>query len=80
MQPNNFLEKKVRNMGGITSFIAWNKMCHFGESVHHNKDCIIPSLSLGKSYNKIHTHLSQGLSGIGKGVYNPAFWLLPLAY
>jgi hypothetical protein len=38
MKSNDLIEKQVRDVSRIAGFLAWDKLCHLGKSIHHHKD------------------------------------------
>ena len=74
MQVNYFKEQgnNIRSIGGL---LTWDKICHFGKSINHNKYKIKAYYVLGNPSTNSMLKSSQGLVGIGNGVYNPIFAL-----
>jgi hypothetical protein len=51
----------------ITGILTWDKVCHIGKYIHHQKYGITPSFFLGSPNKKSMLIASQGLSGMGNG-------------
>ena len=56
MQLHHFIEIFFSNVCGITSFIAWNEMCHLSKPINNYKDRIISLSIFWQNQNEIHTH------------------------
>ena len=57
MKPYNFPKEQINNVRGIINFMTWNEMCHFGKSIHNNKNRVSPPHRLRQSQNKIHRNI-----------------------
>jgi len=47
MEPIHVFEIKIRHIGCIIGLVAWNKVGHFGETIHHHHNGVLVALSAG---------------------------------
>ena len=68
----NYLpEKQGSNAWSMVALMTWNKMCHLREAINNNKNRIPPLWDRGNPRIKSMYISSQGIFGIGNGVYRP---------
>jgi hypothetical protein len=80
MQANNFFKEQISNMRSIISFMTWYEVSHFRESIHNHKMLSHLLLVLGKPNTKSIEVSSQGMLGIGRGIYKPCGFSRDLAF
>jgi hypothetical protein len=78
MKSNNFFEKRICNVCCITSFLTWNKMCHFGKYIDYHKYGIITSLCPWQSQHKIHAYRVPRPLWYWKWLIQPSILSFPL--
>ena len=45
MEPNDLAKIQLRNIAIIINLVVWNKVSHFGKSIHSHHDCILHKAS-----------------------------------
>ena len=57
MEPHNFLEEDVRNVGRVITFVASNEVRHLKESICYHHDSISSHWYLSKDRNEVYANV-----------------------
>jgi len=57
MEPHNFLEEDVHNVGSIITFVVSNEVSHLEESIHYHHDSISSPSCPWEGHNEVHANV-----------------------